>query len=125
VAAIDVRYQRYAKLKRPALCFLRVQGRILQVSGLMRVASEAADLQITISGIERVTQRGDGCAGPRNPSMRLFQASHASLSASFRATVARCSDARTELPKRRSRDLVPMGADNAPGRAEPASRYTL
>ena len=28
------------------------------------------------------------------------------------------------LPKIRSRDLVPMDADNAPGRGEPASRYT-
>src|SRR3954447_3825043 len=41
---------------------------------------------------------GDGCAGPLKPSMRLFHASQASLSASLRASVARSAAACTEAP---------------------------
>jgi hypothetical protein len=78
------------------------------------------------NGLVRVSPSvGDGCAGPRSPNIRLFQASQASLSASLRAVAARCSEARTELPKARSRDLVPLVADNAPPGGGPTSRYAL
>jgi hypothetical protein len=52
---------------------------------------------------------GDGCAGPRSPSMRLFHASQARPSASLRTAAARHSAARTPLPKRLSRDFMLMG----------------
>jgi hypothetical protein len=41
---------------------------------------------------------GEGCAGPLKVSMRLFQASQASLSASLRASAARSAAIRTEVP---------------------------
>src|SRR5262245_57213072 len=49
---------------------------------------------------------GDGGAGPRKLSMRVFQASHARRSPSLRAAAARSAWARTEALKRYSRDLV-------------------
>jgi hypothetical protein len=61
-----------------------------------------------IARVERVTQGGDGCAGPLKASMRLVQASQASLSASRRASAARSAEMRTEVPYSLSRDLVPM-----------------
>jgi hypothetical protein len=33
-------------------------------NGLMRVAAKAADFKVAIARIERVAERGDGCAGP-------------------------------------------------------------
>jgi len=59
--------------------------------GLVRVAAEAADLKIEVARVDRVAE---GCAGPLNASMRLFQASQASLSASLRASAAM----RTDVP---------------------------
>jgi hypothetical protein len=65
---------------------------------------------------------GDGCAGPRKPSIRLFHASQASLSASFLAADARRSDKRTALPYIRLRDFVLMADHNASHHTSSASR---
>jgi hypothetical protein len=48
------------------------------------------------------------CASPLKASVRLFQASQASLSASLRASAARSAIIRTELPYSLSRDLAPV-----------------
>ena len=54
----------------------------VQGDGLMRVAAETAHLEVAVAGVERVTgASGRAGAGPLKPSMRLFQASQASLSA--------------------------------------------
>jgi hypothetical protein len=58
--------------------------------GLMRVATEAFDLEVAKPAFKASPIAGDGGAGPRKPSMRAFQASHARRSAFFRA-VAACS----------------------------------
>ena len=65
--------------------------------GLVRVAAEAADFQIAVTRVER-PRVGEGCAGPRKPSMRLFRASQASRSASLRASAARSAAARIDAP---------------------------
>ena len=70
----------------------------------MRLASEAVDLEETKAGIGASPSVGDGCAGPRKPSMRLFQASQAGLSASRLAAAARCAEILTSVPYIRSRD---------------------
>ena len=66
--------------------------------GLVRVAPKAADFKIEVARIERVARAGEGCAGPLKASMRLVQASQASLSASCRASAARSAAMRTEVP---------------------------
>jgi hypothetical protein len=72
-----------------------VRGWVLPSAGgrrshrMVRVAAEAADLKIEISGVR---------TSPLNPSMRWFQATHANWSASFRASAARSAECRTELP---------------------------
>jgi hypothetical protein len=38
--------------------------------GLMDLAAEAPDLEKTIAGVERITERRNGCAGPLSSSMR-------------------------------------------------------
>ena len=55
----------------------------------MGIAAEAPDFKIKVARVERVTQVGEGCAGPLKASIRLVQASQASLSASWRALAAR------------------------------------
>jgi len=47
------------------------------------------------------------------------------LSASFLAIAARCFEARTELPKSRSRDLVQMGQEDALRQEMSATRYNM
>jgi len=80
----------------------------------MRLTAEAPHLEEAVAGIERIAQRRRRLRRPRKPSMRLFQASQASLSASFRAAAARCAEIRTSVPYIRSRDFVLMGEENAP-----------
>ena len=57
--------------------------------------------------------------------MRWFHATHASLSASSRASFAFSAEYRIECPKMCSRDLVLISLQDAPGRAASASRYRL
>lgn len=56
---------------------------------LVHIAAKAFHFEIVIPGIQRVTKRGDGCAGPWKASIRLLHASQASRPASLRASVAR------------------------------------
>jgi hypothetical protein len=72
----------------------------------MGFTAETFDFQVKEAGIQRVA--GDGCAGPWKPSMRLFQASHASRSADFRASTARLAAVHTDAPKMALGDFVPM-----------------
>ena len=78
----------------------------VESNGLMRVAAETFDFKVAVAAFKASPMAGDGCACPRKPSMRAFQASHASLSASFLAVAACSAFARTEALKRYSRDLV-------------------
>jgi hypothetical protein len=61
----------------------------VQGDRLVGIAAEAPDFKIKVARVERVTQVGEGCAGPLKASIRLVQASQASLSASWRALAAR------------------------------------
>jgi hypothetical protein len=65
---------------------------------LMRVASEAANLKVAVARVEGIAERGRRLRRPLKPSIRWFQATQASLSASLRASFARCAEARIELP---------------------------
>jgi hypothetical protein len=67
-------------------------------NSLMSVAAETADLKIDVPALSASPSVGDGCAGPLKSSMRLVQASQASLSASLRASAARSAATRTEVP---------------------------
>jgi hypothetical protein len=70
----------------------------VQRDRLVSVATDAPDLEITIAGVECVAQRGRGLCRPLVANMRWFPASQASLSASFRASLARSAEARLEAP---------------------------
>ena len=79
----------------------------------MRVAAQAADLQVAVAGVQRVAQSGRGLCRALETSIRIFQALQASWSASLRASAARSAATRIELPNRYSRDLVVILYDRA------------
>src|ERR1700738_432232 len=80
-------------------CITNMPGfNLRQAHRLVSVAAKASDFEIEVAGGEGITRAGDGGAGPLKPSMRWFQASHASRSASLRAAWARSAEARTEAP---------------------------
>ena len=91
----------------------------------MRVAAEAANFEIAVAGIERVAECRRWLRGAMQSKHALVPGLASELVRFLAGRRARCSEARTELPKIRARELVPMRADNAPGRGEPTSHYTL
>jgi hypothetical protein len=91
----------------------------------MRVAAQASDFKIDVTSIEGVTECRRRLGQPAQAEHATVPGLAGELVGFLPRRRGGCSEARTELPKIRSRDLVPMGADNAPCRGEPASRHTL
>lgn len=81
--------------------------RVTEIDGLTRVATEAAVFQIAVTRIERIGRSSVmGSADPWKSGIVCSR--QASLSASFRASVASSAAMRTEVPQSLSRDLVRM-----------------